>query len=259
MIFGNTYLHSVTHIMGIDYVVCESIFQSFKYVTSKKRLLTLGRQGIHIGAHTFNHFLKKHNVSHLVDKYQYNSYCELFFTDMGFETVDSIDNSSYEGATIIHNMNNPIPAHSKNRYDYIFDGGTTEHIFNTAQVCENIINLLNVGGIYVSVTPNNNFSGHGIYQFSPEFYLSAFSKKYGMAVQELYLAKLGSDIDTWMDVNVDNTKLDPNWGGRNVSSFNSNDPVYIVAIMKKISNDGVNLIANSPNQFSYEQIDWKNN
>lgn len=246
--------------MGIDYVVCEALFQSFKYVTSKKRLLTLGRQGIHINAHIFNHFLEKHNVTHLKDKYQYNSYCELFFTDMGFELVDSIDNSSYEGASIIHNMNNPIPSHllnNNNGYDYIFDGGTTEHIFNTTQVCENIINLLNVGGIYVSVTPNNNFSGHGMYQFSPEFYLSAFSKKYGMSVQALYLARVSSDIDTWIDVNVDSSNLDPTWNGRNVSSFNSNEPVYIIAIIKKISNNGVNLLSDAPNQYNYEQNDWK--
>jgi len=245
--------------MGIDWTVCDALFQSFKYTTSKKRLLTLGRQGIHINASTFNYFLEKNNLPHLKDRYQYGTFCEHFFMDMGFETVDSIDNSSYEGASIIHNMNNPIPTdlcRDKGGYDYIFDGGTTEHIFNTPQVCENIINLLNVGGIYVAITPNNNFSGHGIYQFSPEFYLSAFSSKYGMEVQELYLAKLGCEHETWINVNSFNP--DPVAGyGRNISRFNSDDPVYIVAFIKKISNDRLSLITNSPNQFSYEQIDWK--
>lgn len=245
--------------MGIDWTVCDALFQSFKYATSKKRLLTLGRQGIHINASIFNYFLEKNNVPHLKDRYQYGTFCDQFFMDIGFETVDSIDNSPYEGASIIHNMNNPLPTdlYSGDKgYDYIFDGGTTEHIFNTPQVCENIINLLNIGGIYVAVTPNNNFSGHGIYQFSPEFYLSAFSSKYGMEVQELYLAKLGCDHETWINVNSFNP--DPVAGyGRNISSFNSADPVYIVAFIKKISNDRLSLITNSPNQFSYEQIDWK--
>ena len=176
--------------MGIDYTGCDCIFRSLSYVKNKTNLLTLGRQGIHIPPHTVDFFLENNNLSHLKNRYHWG-FCEQFFNDLGFQNIDSLDNSTYEGATIIHNMNKPVPPGLK-KYDYILDAGTIEHIFNTPQVCENIINLLNVDGIYVSITPNNNQSGHGIYQFSPEFYLSAFSRKYGMEVQALYLAKAGT-------------------------------------------------------------------
>jgi len=136
------------------------------------------------------------------------------------------------------------------KYDFVLDLGTIEHIFNVPQVCENIINLLNVGGIFLSVNVNNNFSGHGLYQFSPEFYLSAFSKKYGMEVQELYIAKIGSGIDRWINVNDYKNY-------RNETRFEGNEPVYIIAIIKKISNERENLMVNPPNQFSYEEISWK--
>jgi hypothetical protein len=237
--------------MGIDFTGCECIFKSLKYVKNKKELLTLGRQGIHIPPYTVDYFLEKNNFNHLKNKYQWG-FCEQFFMDLGFDHVDSLDNSSYEGATIIHNMNNPIPNDSK-KYDYILDAGTIEHIFNTPQVCENIINLLNVDGIFVSITPNNNLSGHGIYQFSPEFYLSAFSKKYGMEVLELYIGNVGSGFDEWINVNDFNEKNN----GRNTSSLNNLKHVYIIAIIKKISDVRENLITNSPNQYSYENIDWK--
>lgn len=237
--------------MGIDFTGCECIFKSLKYVKNKKELLTLGRQGIHIPPHTINYFLEKNNFSNLINKYHWG-FCEQFFLDLGFEHVDSIDNSPYEGANIIHNMNNPIPNNSK-KYDYILDAGTIEHIFNTPQVCENIINLLNIDGIFVSITPNNNLSGHGIYQFSPEFYLSAFSKKYGMEVLELYIGNVGSGSDDWINVNDFNEKDN----GRNTSSLNNLQHVYIIAIIKKISDVRENLITNSPNQYSYENIDWK--
>lgn len=239
--------------MGVDYTGCEAIFRSFKYITNKKNVLTLGRQGIHIHPHTIDYFLEKNGWAHLKNKYHWG-FCEPLFTDIGFETVDSIDNSSYEGASIIHNMNQPIPTQYHNRYDYILDAGTTEHIFNTPQVCENIINALTIGGVYVSIIPNNNLSGHGIYQFSPEFFLSAYSPKYGMEVQELYLAKVGSGYDTWIHVNDFNAAEN----GRNTSRFESTDHVYIIAIIRKVSNDRLNLITNSPNQYSYENIDWKN-
>jgi len=237
--------------MGIDYAVCEAIFQSLKYVTNKKNALTLGRQGIHIPSTTVDYFLDKYKYPELKNKYHWG-FCEQLFRDIGFENVDSLDNSSYEGASIIHNMNNPIPGDFK-QYDYILDAGTIEHIFNTPQVCENIINLLNIDGIFVSITPNNNLSGHGIYQFSPEFYLSAFSKKYGMEVQELYIGKVNSGINEWINVNNFNEREN----GRNTSKFDTLDHVYTIAIIKKISNDRENLITNSPNQYSYENIDWK--
>lgn len=236
--------------MGVDYTGLLAVLKSLKYVTNKQDAVTLGRQEIHTSSSTISHLLQR--FLGLNTGKNYSGFCENLLRDMGFENISSIDNSAYEGASIIHNMNNPIP-NDFNTYDFVLDLGTIEHIFNMAQVCENIINLMSVGGIYVSVTPNNNFSGHGIYQFSPEFYLSAFSKKYGMEVQELYIAKVGSGIEQWINVNNYGNET----GGRNMSLFHGNEPVYIIAIIKKISNERENLILNSPNQFSYEQIDWK--
>jgi len=233
--------------MGIDYSGFDIIFRSLQYIKNKQNLLTLGRQSINLPNDIINDFVMIHNLSQLKNNYEWG-YCEQFFMDLGFENVDSLDASFYEGASIIHNMNQPIPKDFK-KYDYIYDGGTIEHIFNAPQVCENIINLLNVGGVYVSITPNNNLSGHGIYQFSPEFYLSAFSKKYGMEVKSLYLGKTGSGFSSWVDVN----HLD----GRNTTKFDGNCHVHNIAIITKISNERLSLITHSPNQYSYEEVDWK--
>jgi SAM-dependent methyltransferase len=237
--------------MGIDYTGLEAIFLSLKFLITKKNAITLGKQEIHVNSNVIDTFLDKCLLQNL-KKNKYSGFCENFLHDIiGFESIDSIDNSSYEGASIIHNMNNAIPNDFK-KYDFVLDLGTIEHIFNIPQVCENIINLLNIGGIFLSVTTNNNFSGHGIYQFSPEFYLSAFSRKYGMEIQELYIAKVDSGIENWINVNTYNYE-----NSRNESKFHGNEPVYIIAIIKKISNERENLISNSPNQFSYENIDWR--
>ena len=235
--------------MGLDYTGTEAVLNSLKFINNKKNAITLGRQEIHINYNIIDNFLDKYLLSNFKNK-KYSGFCETFLRDIiGFESIDSIDNSNYEGASIIHNMNNPIPNNLK-KYDFVLDLGTIEHIFNVPQVCENIINLLNIGGIFLSVTTNNNFSGHGIYQFSPEFYLSAFSKKYGMEIQKLYLAKVNSGIESWINVNT--------YGNyRNEYKFEGNEKVYIIAIVKKISNERENLILNSPNQFSYEEIEWK--
>ena len=111
---------------------------------------------------------------------------------------------------------------------------------------------MEIDGIYCAVVPNNNYSGHGIYQFSPEFFLSAYSKEYGMELLELYIAKNNTLKNEWINVNYYDIKN----SGRTQSSFNSLHDVYIIAIAKKISNERLSLITHSPQQYSYKNIDW---
>ena len=236
--------------MGIDITALELILLSQQYVKLKNTdILTLGRQQIHIECNDINNSLNKYNFGHLVDKFNYYNYSEnLFMQLLNGNCVDSIDNSNYEEASIIYNLN--LPYNSSKKYQYIYDGGTIEHIFNIPQVIENVINMLDIDGLFVSVTCNNNFSGHGMYQFSPEFFLSSLNKKYGMEIEAIYIGKVHTKFEEWIDVNDYK-------GGRNCSKFDTNDPVYILTIARKISDNRENLILNSPHQYSYEQGDWK--
>ena len=237
--------------MGIDITALELILLSQRYVKKLKNtdILTLGRQQIHISRNDINNSLNKYNFVHLIDKFNYYDYSENLFRQLlNGNSVDSIDNSNYENANIIHNLN--LPYNSSKKYQYIYDGGTIEHIFNIPQVIENVINMLDVDGLFVSVTCNNNFSGHGMYQFSPEFFLSSLNKKYGMKIEAIYIGKVHTGFEEWIDVNDYK-------GGRNCSKFDTNDPVYILTIARKISDIRENLISNSPHQYSDEQGDWK--
>jgi len=236
--------------MGIDLVSLEAILFSNKYIKNKNKMTTLGRQQLHVNTETINNFLKKYNLNIINScDCKIEDFCEKFFQiALQFGNVDSIDNSSYENASIIHNMNKPFNV--KNKYNYIYDGGTIEHIFNIPQVLENIISLLEIDGIYCSVTCNNNFSGHGMYQFSPELFLSSFNEKYGMKIVSLYLARNHTPFEEWIDVNSYN-------GYRNLSKINTTDEIYIIVIAKKISDDRKSLVDDPPNQYNYEEIDWK--
>lgn len=237
--------------MGIDKTVLEAIILSQKHVNNRANAMSLARQQIHIHPQTMQAMFRKYGID--APLHAHGEYFEAYFKNMGYTCTDSIDNSAYENATIIHNLNLPLPfplnQHLGKKYDYVFDGGTIEHIFNCPQVCENIINMMAIGGIYCSVTVNNNFSGHGIYQFSPEFFLTAFTPKYGMEVLELYLAEVNANAEQWIDVKSYH-------GWRNNTHVNTQNPVYIIAIIRKISDDRESLLLNPPNQYSYEQVDW---
>ena len=237
--------------MGIDFTCLDAICMAQEFCMSKKSCLQLGRQQLHVNPKYCDYIFKKYSVPNM-RQHPWCGYCEELFKDLGYDVTDSMDNSDYENASIIHNLNKPIPP-SINKYDFIFDGGTTEHVFNTLQVCKNVINMLNISGIYCSVTCNNNFSGHGAYQFSPEFFLSIFNEKYGMKIHRIFLAVRDTESKVWIDVNDFNLKN----GGRNCAKFDTQNEVYIITIAEKISDQGLDLFEDPPNQYSYENITWK--
>jgi ferredoxin-thioredoxin reductase catalytic subunit len=66
----------------------------------------------------------------------------------------------------------------------------------------------------------------------------------------MYIGEVDTTNNKWKNVNSYN-------GSRNTSKFNTNLETYIIIIARKISNKREFLIENCPNQYSYEQQDWK--
>jgi hypothetical protein len=74
-----------------------------------------------------------------------------------------------------------------------------------------------------------------------------------MEILELYIGIVGTGVAAWKDVNSFNRE----GGGRNCAKFNSTEDVYILTIARKVSDERANLITDSPQQYSYEHVDWK--
>jgi hypothetical protein len=104
---------------------------------------------------------------------------------IGAQKVDSLDASDFEGATIIHDLNEPMPHCYKDRYDVVFDGGTLEHVFNFPVALRNAMEAVKIGGHLILLTPTNNYCGHGFYQFSPELFYRALSEENGYKVEKM--------------------------------------------------------------------------
>ena len=97
------------------------------------------------------------------------------FKIIGFERVHVIDYSDYEGADIICDLNEPVQLEYYNRFDYIIDGGTLEHIFDIAQAMKNITHMLRVNGIVYHGVPSDGWVNHGFYSISPIFFLDYYA------------------------------------------------------------------------------------
>lgn len=102
---------------------------------------------------------------------------EYFFQRLGFETVDALDQNAFEKSNVIHDLNILFEQNSKyiNNYNFVFDGGTLEHVFNTPNALANIFELLSVGGRTMHCSPAANWYNHGFYCFSSCFFEDFYS------------------------------------------------------------------------------------
>lgn len=167
--------------------------------------------------------------------YTHSSYCEnLLKHCFGSITVDSIDNSNYENATIVYDLNKKLKNNSLGKYDTIIDCGTLEHIYNINNALYNVSKLCEVGGQIIHVLPANNFCGHGFWQLSPELFFSLYHEKNGYRDTEIFVA------DTYNNCTVE--KLEPPSNGNRLL-IDSTTPIYVcvrtVLDNEKFSHDNV--------------------
>lgn len=116
---------------------------------------------------------------------------EVFAHALGAKQVTACDISDYEGATLLHDLNQPIPSKYEEQYDAVIDNGTLEHIFNFPVAIANCMKMVKLNGHFILITVANNFCGHGFYQFSPELFFRIFSGENGFLVKR---AGIGSDV-----------------------------------------------------------------
>jgi SAM-dependent methyltransferase len=173
-----------------------------------------------------------------------NPFSEPFFKALGAEVIDSMDFSDYEGATLIHDLNRPIPESLYNRYDVVFDGGTLEHVFNFPQAIKNAMQMVKPGGHFIGITPANNQLGHGFYQFSPELFYRIFAKENGFEVVRLFINTSTPEGKTgaWYLVK------DPHEVHERVLLTNSSETNMMIIARK---NADVQIFSNTPQQSDY--------
>lgn len=96
---------------------------------------------------------------------------DTLFASMGFEALEVLDISPFEGARILHDLNEPeVPPDLHNRFDVIIDHGTMEHVFHVPNALRSLFRMLKPGGRMIHSSPTSNFVDHGFYMFSPTFF-----------------------------------------------------------------------------------------
>ncbi|MFK7923123.1 MAG: hypothetical protein AB8H47_14260 [Bacteroidia bacterium] len=237
--------------MGLDTNGIKFLLDAKKEGVSFEKSAMVGRQFLYLDAkelqecfQAFGHQLSLEGAKEILSSHK--GYAEKVFTNLGADYIHSYDASDYESATYIHDFNAPIPAEHKNKYSLVLDGGTLEHIFHFPNAIQNCMEMLEVGGHFLSITPANNLFGHGFYQFSPELFYRIFSPQNGFEVEEI-ITFVNEPDSTWYKVK------DPQVVKKRVKLINNRE-TYLLVRAKKTK--AVSLLTQPPQQSDYVINYW---
>jgi hypothetical protein len=204
----------------------------------------IGRQSFWPDVPTLRSVLRVLGIERSAAELQAHPYAEEFFSLLGATRIDSVDASHYENATILHDMNFPLPGHLRERFSVVHDGGTLEHVFNIPQAFKNCMEMVRVGGHFIQVGVTNNFVGHGFWQVSPELIFRIFTADNGFRLEAVLMHEVtvGS---AWYVVS------DPDDIRRRIELCND-VPTYILTIAKRI--DRVPIFVKPPQQSDYVRV-----
>lgn len=226
--------------MGIDPTALKFLARAAREGCSFDRTVTIGRQRLYVDPGRLGELVPGGPAGAEVSEAD-RPFAEWVLRRLGAGHIDSIDVSGYEGASVLHDLNTPLPAEYHGRYTAVVDCGTIEHIFNFPAAIANCMALAAVGGRVILHTVANNYCGHGFYQFSPELFFRVFSPANGFRVEQI-LACDGFYESAWYQV------ADPEAVGRRVE-ITGPYPVMLLVRAQKVT--AVEPFRSPPQQSDY--------
>ena len=221
--------------MGLDRTAAEALCAAKSLGAGFDTVLTIGRQWLGAPRETIEQIAAIHRAS--FNGVAGSRFAEPLFRMLGAKRVDSLDISDFEGATICHDMNLPLPGRLRQAYDLVFDGGSLEHVFNVPQALRNCMEAVRVGGYFVQVNNGNNFMGHGFWQFSPELLYRTFSPENGFETLGVFARPLRRPFRQTIEGPYFLAR-DPKALGWRVELANRH-PTYLVTIARRVADKPV--------------------
>lgn len=216
--------------MGFDPATLQFLLNAEKVGLSLDRILTVGRQKLYMRAaevaRLYTASGRKCTPEAAAELWnREKGFAEPLLRHLGAREVSSLDFSTYEDATIVHDMNQPLDARYHSQFSLVIDGGSLEHIFNYPTAMANCMQAVEPGGHLVVVTPANNLMGHGFYQFSPELLFRVLSPENGYRIKHMLVYESPWN-GVWYEV------PDPQELGYRLE-FSNARPLYLIACAQR--------------------------
>jgi hypothetical protein len=244
--------------MGLNFPDTQLLMKSYLAGHRFARTLTIGRLSLNLHRGEIRQLLKLSKgdraVRESLSQYSFRDYVDRFLREgLGATHLDVLDYSPYEGATLQHDLNKPVPAEWLARYDVVIEAGSLEHVFDVATALKNVMGMVRVGGLLLMKSPTNNLCGHGFYQFSPELMFRALSRANGYVVERSVMIEAQFPSVEIRPMRRAYEVVDPELVGRRVGLVNKR-PVELIVLARRLSDDTI--FATPPLQSDYVAT-WK--
>jgi len=174
--------------MGLDTASVMFLCGARKFGVDFSRTAMIGRQSFFPEQAALGRVFRTLGIAEDPDEFvRKHAFGERFFSLLGAQEITSLDCSSYEDATVIQDLNLPIPGELRERFSVVYDGGTIEHVFNIPQAFKNCMEMVEVGGHFAQANVANNWTGHGFWQFSPELVFRIFTPANGFQIEAVLM------------------------------------------------------------------------
>ncbi|MBV8900987.1 MAG: hypothetical protein JOY92_12845 [Verrucomicrobia bacterium] len=172
--------------MGLDFKSAEFLCTEVRRGISLGCLLLLGRQTVYMAPREIAKVKAWTGVA-----LKPAGFADEFFRALGAESISFLDHSNYEGADLVHDLNEPLAREYHARFETVIDGGTLEHVFNFPIALRSCMESVCEGGRLMIFSIANGHMGHGFYQFSPELFYRALAPSNGFEIERLLIRHAG--------------------------------------------------------------------
>lgn len=169
------------------------------------KVLFVGRQTVFLNTVNHGALLKRHGLANRAsgspefDNETWGARGQRLITDryfmksLGVGKVDFLDVSDYEGADIVHDLGLPVPEKYHNAYDFIYNGGCLDNMFNPGVALMNLSRMLRPGGRLVCLESASSWNNPYLI-YSPGWFYDYFVVN-KFADCKVYLASYGDNDD----------------------------------------------------------------
>lgn len=225
--------------MGLTATDIELLLELRRRNRPIERIATIGRLSLYLHTHQVARLKRIIPDCKALASYKWGDIADPILCNLtGAGEVISFDMSNYQGSSIVHDMNFPLPERRPDlagQFDLVIDGGTLEHVFNFPVAVANLMFLVRKEGHVLSANPANNLCGHGFYQFTPELMHRIYSVANGFRVVHVLLTQ-SRHMSVEMDPRPNSfSVVDPASLGRRILLRNR-WPVMIRTLAQRVGN-----------------------
>jgi SAM-dependent methyltransferase len=156
--------------MGLLAPVAEFLLTEHRHRPIKGDVLFVGRQTVFLNEASLSFLLRKYGMdappptpvefdSATVGSMQGKFVTDRYFMKcLGVDRLRFIDVSDYEGADIVADLGYPVDASLHGKFDFIYNGGCFDNMFNPGQAMMNLSRMLKPGGRIVCLESASSYN-----------------------------------------------------------------------------------------------------